>query len=142
MLRFTFALYIFENYYLFNDALEIKKVYISFFYSYFIFVLCCLLVTIKSTYLGFLCGARSVQGRGGVCVCGARVESGTLGTMYEYLNALFSSAFDQLLWGGELSALSDESRILCKIFAKTLICSFTVCVIDAFYRTGYYARCA
>ena len=77
-----------------------------------------------------------------MCVWGARVESGTLGTMYEYLNALFSSAFDQLLGEGELSAFSDESRILCKIFAKTLICSFTVCVIDAFYRTGSYARYA
>ena len=119
-----------------------QRKYISFFYSYFYFrsVACSLRLNPPTSV--FLCGARSVQGRGGVCVCRARVESRTVGTMYEYLNALFSSAFDQLLGEGELSAFSDESRILCKIFAKTLVCSFTVCVIDAFYRTGYYARCA
>ena len=60
MLRFTFALYIFESYYLFNDELKIKKVYI-FLSARTLFSFCCLLArTIESTYLGFLCGARSV----------------------------------------------------------------------------------
>ena len=121
MLRFTFALYIFESYYLFNDELEIKKVYI-FLSARTLFSFCCLLArTIESTYLGFLCGARSVQGRGGVCVWGARVESGTLGTMYELFEcAFFNPAFDQLLGGGEFSAFSDESRIFSVNFLRKL----------------------
>ena len=89
-----------------------QRKYISFFYSYFYFrsVACSLRLNPPTSV--FLCGARSVQGRGGVCVWGARVESGTLGTMYELFEcAFFSSAFDQLLGGGEFSAFSDESRI-------------------------------
>ena len=102
-------------------CVEIKKVYISFFYSYFYFrsVACSLRLNPPTSV--FLCGARSVQGRGGVCVWGARVESGTLGTMYELFEcAFFSSAFDQLLGGGDFSAFSDESRIFSVNFLRKL----------------------
>ena len=72
---------------------ELKKVYF-FLYVRTLFSFCCLLArAIESTYLGFLCGARSVfQGRRGVCVLGARELSPELSERRtSYSNALFQS---------------------------------------------------
>ena len=92
--NYILALGMFNTCDLFNDAFWAKESIFLFICSYFIFVL---LITGSCDCIHlpqfFFCGARSVfQGRRGVRVGSSRIESWTVGTMYEFFECAFFNA--------------------------------------------------
>ena len=136
----------FDTYDLFNDAFWAKESIFLFICSYFIFVLL-LTGSCDCIHLPqfFFCGARSVfQGRRGVRVGSSRIESWTLGTTYELFECAFSIRHTTFDYWEEANfppflMKAEFCNVNCFV-AQTLFCSFTFCVTDAFYRTGFYTR--